>query len=161
MFSYFVVMKNIPYVYIFCVAAFLGLPLASVAASTATEEKIPASALEKYDANKDGALDETEKAAWQADKEKQRAAREARRAGELARYDADKAGKLSQNERAVMKARREVYQTALGDIQYFIPYMDFHPAVQVMRHAKRVKMPFIRPFRIWNGYGLFNLPKLM
>lgn len=100
---FFFVMKNIPYVYLFCVAAFLGLPLASVAAPASLEEKIPASVLEKYDANKDGALDEAEKAAWQADREKQQAAREARRAGELARYDADKDGKLSRDERATMK----------------------------------------------------------
>ena len=100
-------MKIDPYAYILCAAAFLGLPLVSVSAPAADEEKIPPSVLQKYDANKDGTLDATEKAAWQADKEKQRAAREAQRAEDLARYDADKDGKLEKDERAAMKADDE------------------------------------------------------
>jgi hypothetical protein len=62
-------MKINPYAYILCAAAFLGLPLVSVSAPAVDEEEIPPSALKKYDANKDGTLDATEKAAWQADKE--------------------------------------------------------------------------------------------
>jgi hypothetical protein len=96
-------MKIHPYACALCAAAFMGLPLVSVAAPAAGEEKVPAAVLKKYDANKDGMLDEAEKAVWQADKEKQRAAREAGRAEDLARYDADKDGKLEKDERAVMK----------------------------------------------------------
>ena len=104
---YFAFMKTHPYASMLCAAAFLGLPLACLAAPTAEEEKIPASVLKKYDANQDGALDENEKAAWQAEKDRQRVAREARRAEDLARYDADKDGKLEKDERAVMKADDE------------------------------------------------------
>jgi Ca2+-binding EF-hand superfamily protein len=104
---YFSFMKIHPYACILCAAVFMGLPLLSISAPAADEEEIPASVLKKYDANKDGMLDETEKAVWQADKEKQRAAREARRAEDLARYDADKDGKLEKDERAVMKADDE------------------------------------------------------
>ena len=104
---YFTFMKINPYAYILCAAAFLGLPLVSVSAPAADEEKIPPSVLKKYDANKDGTLDATEQAAWQADKEKQRAARVAQRAEDLARYDTDKDGKLEKDERAAMKADDE------------------------------------------------------
>jgi Ca2+-binding EF-hand superfamily protein len=100
-------MKINPYAYILCAAAFLGLPLVSVSAPAADEETVPPSVLKKYDANKDGTLDATEKAAWQADKEKERAARAAQRAEDLARYDKDKDGKLEKDERAVMKADDE------------------------------------------------------
>jgi hypothetical protein len=100
-------MKTHPYACMLCAAVFMGLPLLAISAPAADEEKTPPSVLKKYDANKDGLLDETEKAAWQADKEKQRAAREARRAEDLARYDADKDGKLEKDERAVMKAEDE------------------------------------------------------
>ena len=107
---YFAFMKINPYAYILCAAAFLGLPLVSVSAPAADEEKIPPSVLKKYDANKDGTLDATEQAAWQADKEKQRAARVAQRAEDLARYDTDKDGKLEKDERAAMKADDEKAQ---------------------------------------------------
>ncbi len=103
-------MKMNPYAYILCAAAFLGLPLVSVSAPAAAEEKASPSVLKKYDANKDGTLDATEQAAWQADKEKQRAARVAQRAEDLARYDTDKDGKLEKDERAAMKADDEKAQ---------------------------------------------------
>jgi Ca2+-binding EF-hand superfamily protein len=103
-------MKINPYAYILCAAAFLGLPLVSVSAPAAAEEKASPSVLKKYDANKDGTLDATEQAAWQADKEKQRAARVAQRAEDLARYDTDKDGKLEKDERAAMKADDEKAQ---------------------------------------------------
>ncbi|HUL53311.1 MAG TPA: hypothetical protein VLT83_07880 [Opitutaceae bacterium] len=104
---FFTIMKINPYARILCAAAFVGLPLAAPAAATTGEEKIPASVLKKYDANKDGVLDDAEQAAWRADQDKQRAAREARRAEDLARYDTDKDGKLEKDERAVMKADDE------------------------------------------------------
>ena len=97
-------MKNIPYAPIICVAALLGLPLALTPRLGAAEEKIPASVLKKYDANHDGTLDPAERAAEEAGKEKQQAAREARRTEELARYDANKDGKINPEERAAEKA---------------------------------------------------------
>ena len=97
-------MKNTPYALVLCAAALLGRPLVSVAAPPVDEAKISASVLKKYDANQDGTLDETERAAWQAAREKQRAAREARRAADLARYDANHDGKLDRDERAIRKA---------------------------------------------------------
>lgn len=104
---YFSFMKKHPYAYTLCAAALLGLPLAPVSMPAADEAPVPATALKKYDANKDGALDEAETAVWMADKEKQRAERAARRAEDLARYDEDKDGKLEKDERAVMQADKE------------------------------------------------------
>jgi Ca2+-binding EF-hand superfamily protein len=97
-------MKNTPCAYLFCAVALAGLPLVTVSASAATDNEVPAAVLKKYDSNHDGVLADSEKAAWQADKEKEKAARETRRAEELARYDADKDGKLSPEERAARKA---------------------------------------------------------
>ena len=97
-------MKNTPYAYLICAVALAGLPLVSAAASGTTTEEIPASVLKKYDVNHDGVLADAERAAWQADKEKEKAAREARRAEDLTRYDLDKNGKLDRDERAARKA---------------------------------------------------------
>src|SRR5664280_1812007 len=97
-------MKSTPCAYLFCAVALLGLPLVSVSARAAVEEEVSAAVLKKYDANHDGVLDESEKAAWQADKEKQQTAREAKRAADLARYDVNKDGKLNPDERAARKA---------------------------------------------------------
>jgi Ca2+-binding EF-hand superfamily protein len=102
--SGFVFMKNTPYAYLFCAVALAGLPLVSVSAPAHTDDEVSAAVLKKYDLNHDGVLADSEKAAWLADKEKEKRAREARRAEDLARYDADKDGKLSQEERAARKA---------------------------------------------------------
>lgn len=56
--------------------------------------------LEKYDTNKDGQLDASEKAAMKADFQAKRAERKAEM---LAKFDTNKDGKLDAQERAVMK----------------------------------------------------------
>ena len=93
-------MKYIPHPPVVWAAALAALALMIIPLRSAEEgqAKISASVLKKYDANKNGMLDETEMNAWQADREKQRVDREARQAADLARYDANK------DERAVMKA---------------------------------------------------------
>jgi hypothetical protein len=62
--------------------------------------------IRKYDANKDGVLDEAELAVWRADEEKTRAERAAREAAELARYDANGNGVLDPEERQARDADR-------------------------------------------------------
>ncbi len=65
------------------------------------ERKPSKETLEKYDANKDGKLDDTEKAAAKAGAAaKTKATKEAN----LAKYDANKDGKLDETEKAAMKA---------------------------------------------------------
>lgn len=56
--------------------------------------------LQKYDTNKDGKLDDQEKATMRADFQAKRAERKAEM---LAKYDTNKDGKLDQSERAVMR----------------------------------------------------------
>jgi hypothetical protein len=72
---------------------------------------VPPGILKKYDKNKDGALDETELARWEADKaarrEKERKAREER----LQKYDLNKDGKLSEDEKAAAKLAMEKERT--------------------------------------------------
>jgi len=68
------------------------------------EKATPAGVLKKYDANQDGKLDDTEKAAMEADKAKQKAAAEAK---VLAKYDANKDGKLDDSEKAAMEADKK------------------------------------------------------
>jgi Ca2+-binding EF-hand superfamily protein len=101
-------MKINPYASLICVAALSGLSLVSLSLRAAPEDdQVSAAVLKKYDANHDGVLDEKEKAAWQADRQKQQAAREARRAEDLARYDANRDGKINPDERAAMRADDE------------------------------------------------------
>jgi len=70
-------------------------------AEESKERKPSKETLEKYDANKDGTLDESEKAAWNADiAAKTKATKEAN----LAKYDLNKDGKLDDSEKAAMKA---------------------------------------------------------
>ena len=57
--------------------------------------------LEKYDTNKDGKLDATEKAQMRADFSAKRAAKKAER---IAKFDKNGDGKLDESERAAMKA---------------------------------------------------------
>jgi colicin import membrane protein len=98
-------MKINPYASLLCVAALSGLSLVPLSLRASEEDDpISAAVLKKYDANHDGVLDEVEKAAWQADRQKQQAAREARRAEDLARYDANRDGKINPDERAAMQA---------------------------------------------------------
>lgn len=65
--------------------------------------------LKKYDANKDGALDDAEKAAMKADAD---AKAKEMKAANLAKYDANKDGKLDAAEKAAMKADKEAAQAA-------------------------------------------------
>jgi hypothetical protein len=62
-----------------------------------------AAAIQKYDANGDGKLDDGERAKLHAD---MKAKREAMKADMLAKYDINKDGKLDKTERAVMKNER-------------------------------------------------------
>ena len=72
---------------------------------------VPPGILKKYDKNKDGVLDATETAQWEADKaerrEKERKAREER----LQKYDLNKDGKLSDDEKAAAKLAMEKERT--------------------------------------------------
>ncbi len=78
-------------------------------AAPAKEKKPSKAALEKYDANKDGALDEAETKARKADiVAKAKATKEAN----LAKYDLNKDGKLDEAEKAAMKADEEAAKAA-------------------------------------------------
>lgn len=71
----------------------------------AKTEKGPSKAdLAKYDANKDGALDEAERAAMKADKD---AKRDATKQERLEKYDANKDGKVDKTEREAETADKE------------------------------------------------------
>ena len=96
-------MKNTPHA-ILLIAAAMALPLGSLSGAERGEPAVTASVLKQFDANHDGALDDAERAAWQADREKRKAALAARRAADLARYDSDHDGKLDRKERAARKA---------------------------------------------------------
>ncbi len=63
-------------------------------------KKIPPGVLKKYDANQDGTLDATEKAAMEADKAKHMAER-------LERLDTNKNGKIDESELAAEKAAKD------------------------------------------------------
>lgn len=60
--------------------------------------------MDKYDANKDGKLDDAEKVALKADAEK---LKEARKKERLAKWDKDGDGKFNDEEKAAMKAEHE------------------------------------------------------
>lgn len=89
----------------YLVAGALALAFSFTAAfaqeADAKKEKGPSKAdLQKYDANKDGMLDESETAAAKAEKEAMRKVR-------LEKYDANKDGKINKEEAEVEKADRE------------------------------------------------------
>lgn len=71
-----------------------------------------AGVMQKYDTNKDGKLDDAEKAQLRAD---MKAKHEAKKAEMLAKYDINKDGKLDQSERAVMKNDRAQAAFAKAD----------------------------------------------
>ncbi len=62
-----------------------------------------AAVLQKYDTNKDGKLDDTERAQMKADFQAKRAAE---KAAMLQKYDTNKDGKLDDTERAAMRSDR-------------------------------------------------------
>jgi hypothetical protein len=66
-------------------------------------DPVPPSVLKRYDKNKDGALDEAERAKWQADLAARREKERADRAAMLEKYDTNKDGKLSEEERVTAK----------------------------------------------------------
>lgn len=83
--------------------AFLGLSLAvgGLAAADGFRGGAPrAEILQKYDLNKDGKLDDGERAAMRADF---KAKFEAKRADMISRFDTNKDGKLDDGEKAVMQ----------------------------------------------------------
>jgi Ca2+-binding EF-hand superfamily protein len=102
-------MKN-PVIYTLRGALCALVAVCSISVSKADENKdtknkpVPAKVLEKYDANKNGTLDESEKAAWEADKAKRKAEEMAKR---LEKWDTNKDGKLDESEKAAEKAARD------------------------------------------------------
>jgi len=69
--------------------------------------EVPPSVLKRYDRNKNGVLDETERAKWEADTAARREKARAERAAMLAKYDTNRDGKLSEEEGAAFKLERE------------------------------------------------------
>lgn len=100
-------MKKLPYY--LCVGAFaltFGLATASAQDAEGKKEKGPSKAdLAKYDANKDGQLDEAESAKMKAEKD---AARQAR----LEKYDKNNDGKINKNEQEAEKADKAAAREA-------------------------------------------------
>ena len=80
------------------------------AADAAKEKKPSKQTLEKYDANKDGQLDDAEKAEAKAGAVAK--AKETREAN-LAKYDANKDGKLDEAEKAQKKADEDAAMAAM------------------------------------------------
>jgi hypothetical protein len=74
-------------------------------------EPVPPSILKRYDRNKDGALDEKERAKWESDKAAARAKYQKERAEMLERFDTNKDGRISEEERAAAKLAMERTRT--------------------------------------------------
>lgn len=94
---------------------FASLLLACASASRAEEkpaaDPVPPSILKKYDRNKDGVLDEKERAKWEADKAAAREKYQKQRAEMLEKFDTNKDGKLDEQERAAAKLAMERTRT--------------------------------------------------
>lgn len=88
-------------------AALLCGSFGSLRAEDKPAADIPPSVLKRYDKNKDGALDETEKAKWEADKAAVRDKKKAEKAAMLEKYDTNKNGRLDEEEQAAAKLGRE------------------------------------------------------
>jgi len=83
--------------------------MATAQAGAAKDRKPSKETLEKYDANKDGSLDDTEMAAWKADiAAKAKATKEEN----LAKYDTNKDGKFDETEKAARKADEDAEKAA-------------------------------------------------
>lgn len=67
------------------------------------KSEVPPSVLKKFDKNKDGVLDETELAKWEAEKAAKREKYAKEKAEMLEKFDANKDGKISEEERAAAK----------------------------------------------------------
>jgi Ca2+-binding EF-hand superfamily protein len=87
-----------------------------------------AALLQKYDTNKDGKLDASERAAMRADK----------KAAMLAKYDTNKDGKLDASERAVMKSERaeEAFKKLDKDGNGSLSLDEFKQARMFQHHRK-------------------------
>lgn len=90
-------------------ALLFGVTFASAQEGGAKEKKPSKETLAKYDANHDGTLDESEKAAAKAGAVAK--AKETREAN-LAKYDANKDGKLDETEKAARKADEDAAKAA-------------------------------------------------
>jgi len=102
-------LKSILRIALGLLALLFAVTLTSATEETAKERKPSKETLDKYDANKDGQLDETEQAAAKAGAAaKAKATREAN----LAKYDANKDGKLDEAEKARMKADEDAAKAA-------------------------------------------------
>ncbi len=84
-----------------------GLVFASAAGLRAADAppkaEVPPSVLQRFDRNKDGKLDDAERAKWEAEKAHRRAKDAARRAELVARFDTNKDGKIDAAEGAAAK----------------------------------------------------------
>ena len=90
-------------------ALLFAVTFAAAQEGAAKEKKPSKETLAKFDANKDGVLDDAETAVWKADTAaKSKATKEAN----LAKYDANKDGKLDDDEKAKMKADEAAEVTA-------------------------------------------------
>ncbi len=101
---------------------FASVGLASANTETPASDKkaaMKAKMLEQFDANKDGKLDETERAAAKAARPKgkgkgERMSKEQRKAKMLEKFDTNKDGQLDETERATMKKAIEAKRAAKG-----------------------------------------------
>jgi|GEM_PF-1068522 len=78
-------------------AIIVSVPSVFAQDSTETPKSLPAAIVRKYDVDRDGALNDAEKAAWKADVQRGRADAQTRR---LEKYDVNKDGKLDKGEKA-------------------------------------------------------------
>ena len=83
----------------------------SVAGKGGDAETPPPSVLKKYDKNKNGALDEAERAQWRADLAARREKYQKQRQEMLAKYDLNKDGKISEEEKVA--ARMDMVDTRM------------------------------------------------
>ena len=90
-------------------ALLLGVASVRAEDAPAKERKPSKETLEKYDANKDGVLDDAEKAAAKAGAAAK--AKETKEAN-LAKYDGNKDGKLDESEKAARKADEDAAKAA-------------------------------------------------
>lgn len=87
----------------------LALPLVFLSAARGEDAakseaaEVPPSVLKRFDRNKNGALDEPERAKWEAEKNERREKYRAERAAMLEKYDADRDGRISEAEKADAK----------------------------------------------------------
>lgn len=95
--------------------AFVVVSLACASVAHAQEkpadDRVPPSVLKKYDRNKDGVLDESERAKWEEDKAAAREKYRKQREELLEKYDTNKDGRLSEEERAAAKIGMERVRT--------------------------------------------------